>query len=262
MTTIKVPEDTGHLLKLMYRKEKVCILSLNWLQLKKQNEGMGLKNVVITGGNRGIGLALVRLFAKTEQVTALCRKRSAELDAVKNVNVVTEVDLKSWIAVDEAVTQCPQEIDIAILNAGIYEGGSSTLGAIGAKSLQEQFLVNAVAPLMLVQSLLPRLKAGAKVALITSRMASMADNQSGGSYGYRMSKAAMNAMGVSLAQDLRARGVAVMLLHPGFVRTDMTGYSGQLTPQESAELLAKRIEQLTLEQSGQFRHARGEILPW
>jgi NAD(P)-dependent dehydrogenase (short-subunit alcohol dehydrogenase family) len=221
-----------------------------------------LKNIVITGGNRGIGLALVRLFAKTAHVTALCRKSSEELDEIKNVNVITDVDLKSWVVVDEAVSQCPQKIDTVILNAGIYENGGSTLGTIVAKSLQEQFLVNAVAPLMLVQSLMPRLKAGSKVALITSRMASMEDNSSGGAYGYRMSKAAMNAMGVSLARDLKERGVAVMMLHPGFVRTDMTGYSGQLTPQESAELLAKRIEQLTLEQSGQFRHARGEILPW
>lgn len=90
----------------------------------------------------------------------------------------------------------------------------------------------------------------------------MTDNQSGGAYGYRMSKAAMNAMGVSLAHDLKERGIAVAMLHPGFVRTEMTGYAGHYTPSEAAELLAKRIEQLTLERTGEFRHARGEILPW
>ena len=103
---------------------------------------------------------------------------------------------------------------------------------------------------------------GAKVALITSRMGSIADNSSGGSYGYRMSKAALNAAGRSLAIDLAARGIAVGLLHPGYVRTDMTGGSGNVEASEAAAMLVARIDELDAAKSGSFRHANGEELPW
>ena len=115
---------------------------------------------------------------------------------------------------------------------------------------------------MCVQAALDFLTRDAKIALITSRMGSMGDNQSGGYYGYRMSKAALNAAGKSLAIDLTERGIPIAILHPGMVRTEMTGYAGKFTPEEAAELLAARIEDLSMETSGQFRHARGEILPW
>jgi NAD(P)-dependent dehydrogenase (short-subunit alcohol dehydrogenase family) len=93
-------------------------------------------------------------------------------------------------------------------------------------------------------------------------MGSIGDNTSGGSYGYRMSKAALNAAGVSLAHDLRGRGVAVVLLHPGFVKTDMTHGSGNATAPEAARDLIKRIDELTLATTGRFLHANGEQLPW
>ena len=93
-------------------------------------------------------------------------------------------------------------------------------------------------------------------------MGSIADNGSGGAYGYRMSKAALNAAGVSLARDLSGRAIAVALLHPGYVKTDMTGQSGNVTAQQSAKQLIERIEALTLAESGGFWHANGERLPW
>jgi NAD(P)-dependent dehydrogenase (short-subunit alcohol dehydrogenase family) len=93
-------------------------------------------------------------------------------------------------------------------------------------------------------------------------MGSIGDNTSGGSYGYRMSKSAVNAAGVSLAHDLGGRGVAVVILHPGYVKTDMTHGSGNVTPAESARDLLKRIDALTLETTGRFLHANGEQLPW
>ncbi|HEY0715785.1 MAG TPA: SDR family oxidoreductase, partial [Polyangia bacterium] len=110
-----------------------------------------------------------------------------------------------------------------------------------------------------LRSLIPN---GGKLVSITSRMGSMGDNGSGGYYGYRMSKAALNAATVSLARDLRVAGVAVAALHPGFVRTELTGQQGNMTADESARLLADRIDQLTLETSGSFWHASGEELPW
>jgi NAD(P)-dependent dehydrogenase (short-subunit alcohol dehydrogenase family) len=90
----------------------------------------------------------------------------------------------------------------------------------------------------------------------------MADNSSGGYYGYRMSKAALNAAGVSLAVDLRPQGVAVVILHPGYVRTDMTSGHGSVEPADAARMLLARIDALTLEGTGRFLHANGEPLPW
>ena len=137
-----------------------------------------------------------------------------------------------------------------------------SLDELDLESARRQFEVNALGPLRVTQSLLHALKDGAKIALVTSRMGSIADNDSGGSYGYRMSKAALNAAGVSLAKDLRERGIAVAILHPGYVRTDMTGQSGLIDVDESVAGLLGRIDGLDLENSGSFWHTNGELLPW
>jgi NAD(P)-dependent dehydrogenase (short-subunit alcohol dehydrogenase family) len=125
-----------------------------------------------------------------------------------------------------------------------------------------QFRVNALAPLLLTRALLHRMAPHAKVALVSSRMGSIGDNSSGGFYGYRMSKAALNAAGVSLAHDLKPRGIAVAILHPGAVRTGMTNGQGSIDPEASARGLLKRIDELQLESTGRFLHVNGTVLPW
>lgn len=123
--------------------------------------------------------------------------------------------------------------------------------------------INAIAPLRCVETLLPSLGDGAKVCLITSRMGSIGDNGSGGFYGYRMSKAALNAAGVSLARDLKPRGIAVAILHPGMVATDMTArFGGGIPPADSAKGLLARVDELNLDNTGTFWHMNGEVLPW
>ena len=117
-------------------------------------------------------------------------------------------------------------------------------------------------PLRVAQSLLDNLASGSKVAIMTSRMGSVADNDSGGYYGYRASKAAVNAIGKSLAVDLRPRGVSVFLVHPGYVATDMVGRSGDITPEVAAERMVGLLDKLGMEQSGSFRHSNGSELPW
>jgi NAD(P)-dependent dehydrogenase (short-subunit alcohol dehydrogenase family) len=122
--------------------------------------------------------------------------------------------------------------------------------------------VNALGPLRVTAALLPVLGEGSKIAIITSRMGSIGDNSSGSQYGYRMSKAAVNAAGVSLARDLRGRGVAVAIIHPGMVRTEMTSGHG-IEPAESVRGILARIDALTLASSGSFWHATtGEVLTW
>lgn len=216
---------------------------------------------IVTGANRGIGLALCRtLSERGYAVTALCRQSNHLLDALP-IDVQEGYDVTDGTAIDTfANSVAPDTIDLLVNNAGVLQGMS--LNALDVESIRHQFEINALGPLRVTASLIPKLKNGAKVALITSRMGSMGDNESGGSYGYRMSKAALNAAGVSLARDLKVKGIAVAILHPGYVKTDMTGASALIDTDESAAGLLERINELNLENSGSFWHMNGEILPW
>lgn len=216
---------------------------------------------IVTGANRGIGLELARqLKARGASVVAVCRKTSAELDAL-GVRIEAGIDVTEPAASSELASRLTSDdIDLLIHNAGMLVPDS--LDAIDVVKLRAQFELNAVAPLMLTRALAARLHKGSKVALITSRMGSIADNGSGGYYGYRMSKAALNAAGVSLAQDLKPRGVAVVMLHPGAVRTEMTGGHGMIEADESVRGLLQCIDELQPRTSGRFLHQNGEALPW
>jgi NAD(P)-dependent dehydrogenase (short-subunit alcohol dehydrogenase family) len=215
---------------------------------------------LITGANRGIGLELCRqLQGRGETVIAVCRQASPELEAL-GVRIETGVELSDESAIAELVGRLGElRLDGAILNAGILE--ADDLPSLQASSVLRQFEVNALAPLLLARALLPHLGEGSKLALITSRMGSIDDNGSGGYYGYRMSKVALNMAGRSLAIDLRPRGIAVAILHPGMVATRMVGFSG-IPPQEAARGLVARIDALSAATSGDFLHANGEPLPW
>lgn len=220
-----------------------------------------MKNTVIIGANRGIGLELTRQLADNGwRVTAACRQPSTELQAL-DVEVVDGVDVTDTASLDRLASALgPDSTDLLINNAGVMRAVS--LDTLDPQAIRRQFEVNALGPLLVVHALLPTLRNPAKLALISSRMGSVADNDSGGSYGYRMSKAALNAAGKSLAHDLAERGISVALLHPGYVRTDMTGNRGLIDVDEAASGLLARIDALSLETSGTFWHSNGEILPW
>jgi len=219
-----------------------------------------MKHVVITGANRGIGLELARHYQREGwQVTGVCRESSTELAAV--AEVIDGIDVTSAAAVKRlAATLSGKSIDLLINNAGLLN--DEVLGQLDFDSIRLQMEINAYAPLRISEALLPNLVAGSKIALITSRMGSIADNDSGGRYGYRASKAALNAFGKSLSVDLKDRGIAVALLHPGYVKTRMVNFGGLISPEESAAGLAQRIAGLNLENSGSFWHGNGEELPW
>jgi NAD(P)-dependent dehydrogenase (short-subunit alcohol dehydrogenase family) len=217
--------------------------------------------IVITGANRGIGLAIALIYRKRgDRVIALCRRASNELRD-SGAEIVEGVDVTSPEALQKAAADVG-DVDVLIANAGVLSNEPLSEVAGAVDRIQQQFRVNALGPLLTVHAFADKLASGAKVALITSRMGSMADNTSGGSYGYRMSKAALNAAGRSLANDLASRGIAVGLLHPGYVRTDMTGGRGDIEPAEAAARLVERIDELNARNSGTFRHANGEELPW
>lgn len=217
---------------------------------------------IVTGANRGIGLALVRQLAvRGAEVLATCREASQPLKEL-GVEIVEGVDVAEPAGIERLSAAVGQRtISLLINNAGILVWGDR-LGALNVEGIRRQFEVNALAPLLVTEALANRLQKGGKVALITSRMGSIDDNGSGGVYGYRMSKAALNMAGKSLAIDLRPAEVAVAILHPGMVKTDMVGDAGQVEPEDAARGLLARIDELTLNTSGGFWHANGERLPW
>lgn len=217
--------------------------------------------VVITGANRGVGLALAEHYQQEGwRVIGVCRQTSDELERVadkviEGIDVTQDDDIARLSAALAGHT-----IDLLINNAGLLL--DDVLGDIEIDSLRQQMEINAYAPLRVSEALLPLMKKGSKIANITSRMGSLADNDSGGRYGYRASKAALNAFGKSLAIDLKPRGIAVAQLHPGYVKTRMVKFGGHISPQESATGIAACIKALNLESSGGFWHSNGEQLPW
>lgn len=231
-----------------------------------------MATTLITGTNKGIGLEFCRQLAQRgDQVIATCRQPSPELQAL-SVRIIEGIEMTS----DESAARLAREladvrIDCFILNAGVFD--SSALGELDFGRMLYEYDVNALGPLRIVQAMLPRLSAGVKIVLITSRAGSIGDNTSGRNYGYRMAKAALNMAGVSLAHDLRPNGIIVSLLHPGMVDTDllrggrgalgsMAQGPGVVSPEVAVRDMLERIDELTIETSGRFLHRNGEELPW
>ncbi len=218
------------------------------------------KKILITGANRGIGLELCRqLASRGDEVIAVCRSAGKQLRAL-NLRVIEEIDVSVADSVSSLRTQLAVVgLDWLINNAGILS--VETLDSLDFEAMERQFRVNSLGPLRVTSALLPNLSAGAKVGIVTSRMGSIEDNSSGSYYGYRMSKAAVNMAGMSLARDLQDRGIAVTLLHPGMVATEMTGGRG-IPPETAASGLIQRMDALDMTMTGSFWHAAGERLPW
>jgi NAD(P)-dependent dehydrogenase (short-subunit alcohol dehydrogenase family) len=218
-----------------------------------------MSTYLITGANRGIGFEMSRiLVGRGDKVIAACRSASPQLlglgvEVLENIDVSQPESIKAM-----AKSLDGRPIDVLINNAGILS--REPLSDLDLSRIQSQFEVNTMGPLLVSQALLPNLSAGSKLIIITSRMGSVEDNTSGGMYGYRISKAGVNMVGKSLAEDLRDQGIAVRLLHPGMVATEMTGGNG-IPPEESASSLIARIDELTINATGEFWHANGECLP-
>lgn len=223
-----------------------------------------MSTILVTGANRGIGLALAKQYtSRGDDVIGVCREGSDEL-AATGARVEAGVDVTDGAALASLAKRLGDaRIDVLVCNAGILS--KESLGDIdedGFERMRQQFEVNSLGPLRTVQALSDHLSKDAKVGIVTSRMGSVSDNDSGGHYGYRASKAAVNAIGKSLALDLKDRGIAVMLLHPGYVQTEMVGGGGDISPDAAAAQLVERLDELTLAQTGSFRHAKGDALPW
>ena len=220
-----------------------------------------MKNIIITGASSGIGLSLCKHYQQQGwQVYGACRQASTELAGL-NISVIENVDISKQEGIQALNNSLSNiSIDLLINNAGVLK--DEVLGRINFDSIQSQMEVNAYGPLKVTEALQGNFSQNAKVAMITSRMGSIADNTSGGRYGYRMSKAALNIASVSIAHDLKHKGVAVGIIHPGLVGTRMIGGYGDITPDQAASRIAQRIDELNLNNSGTFWHSNGETLPW
>ncbi|MEC8677798.1 MAG: SDR family oxidoreductase [Candidatus Margulisiibacteriota bacterium] len=216
-------------------------------------------NIAITGANRGIGLELSKQLGQDNLIYALCRNASTELSQLKNVKIIENVDVKNQESIQKAAEACGQ-IDVLINNAGILK--RVDFNNFDEAIIREQWEVNAMGPLRVTKAFKDNINSPGKVILITSRMGSVADNESGSHYGYRMSKAALNMAGKSMAIDFKADNIAVGIIHPGWVQTDMTGHTGHYDVVQAASQIIDRIKGLSLSNSGTFWHSDGQILPW
>merc|ERR1711997_1109005 len=222
---------------------------------------IAMSKILVTGTNRGIGLELVKqLTAAGNKVFATCRSASDELKKVDNVVILENVSVDNDGVIDvlKSSEDLPEKLDGVICNAGVLV--RNNLESLSDTStLLQQFQTNSLGPLRVFKGVESRLGSGSKFAIVTSRMGSVADNGSGGHYGYRMSKSAVNSAAKSLSIDLQERGVAVALLHPGYVRTDMTDHNGFIDTPESASGLIARYQELNMSNTGTFWHMNGEI---
>ncbi len=226
--------------------------------------------IVVTGTNRGIGLEFVRQFlSRGDQVEATARdpQHATELKALQGtagerlrihrVDVADDASVKGFADALE-----PGSVDLLVNNAGI--GVWSGLDDLDFEEAKRLFDVNALGPLRMTRALLPRLRLGQgkRVVHLTSQMGSIADNSSGGSYAYRMSKAALNMAAKSLAIDLAPDRIISVVVHPGWVQTEMGGEGAVTAPSEAVAAMIQVIDRLEPADSGKFLHANGSRLPW
>ena len=227
--------------------------------------------VVITGASRGIGLEFVRRhLGRGDHVEAVVRSPhpgdelatlASELGGQLRVHACDVASDAGARALAESLGDAA--VDVLINNAGVM-GQMQALDALDHDDILRTFDTNALGPVRVTAALLPHLRRAPtrKVAHLSSGMGSITDNTSGGAYGYRMSKAALNMACRSMAIDLRAEGFKVVVLNPGWVQTDMGGQGAPTTVEESVRLLMERIDQLTPEQSGTFLDYRGHTWSW
>ena len=219
-------------------------------------------NIAIVGSNRGIGLELVNYYTQAgHEVYAFCRNTSQALEEINPKEIITGFDVKNIDAINKLQPSINDiYFDEVIHVAGILK--SDDFNSLDKNDLLEQFEVNALGPVLSFKSFLPHMDKGSKFSILSSRVGSIKDNSSGKNYGYRMSKAAVNMAAKNLSIDAKDKEISVLVLHPGYVKTDMTQQNGHVSAAESAQQIAKLIEEKDLMDTGTFWHANGESLPW
>jgi NAD(P)-dependent dehydrogenase (short-subunit alcohol dehydrogenase family) len=230
-----------------------------------------MSTLLITGANRGLGLEFVRQYAADGWQVHACCRNPAEADALQHLagaqkNIVLHaLDVENLAAIDAlAHTVAGEPVDLLLNNAGVYPDRHSGLGHTDYAAWQTAFRVNTMAPLKMAEAFLSNLERGEgkTIATISSKMGSLDDNTSGGCYLYRSSKAAVNMVMKSLSLDLADRGIKAVILHPGWVQTDMGGPNALITPEQSVSGMRRVLSGVKHEDSGGFFAYDGSSVPW
>ncbi|MDJ0840552.1 MAG: SDR family oxidoreductase [Acidobacteriota bacterium] len=226
-----------------------------------------METVLITGANRGIGLEFVRQYvADGTRIIATCRNPDGaeDLKAIAGDVTIFPLEVTDPDSIQAlAASLGDQPIDILVNNAGVY-GKKAFLGNIDYDNWLEVMAVNTLAPMRIAEALLDHVSRSRRkvMAMITSKMGSIADNSGGGSYIYRSSKAALNAAVKSLSVDTMNKGMTCVVLHPGWVQTDMGGPNALITPTQSVSGMRRVLADLTQADSGRFLNYDGSDIPW
>ncbi|MFW5660610.1 MAG: SDR family oxidoreductase [Oceanicaulis sp.] len=229
-----------------------------------------MPHALITGANRGIGLEHARqLLSREWTVTAAVRDPGGAgdlkaLDPGDGRLRIEAYDASKLDAAQNLKKKIDGPLDILFANAGVMGPSEQEFGKAAQEGFMDTLRVNALAPLALAEAFADQVAQSQMkvIALQSSRMGSIADNGSGGRYAYRASKAALNAVGKSLSVDLKDKGIVVLILHPGWVRTDMGGPNGNLTVRECVDGQLDLIARANPDMNGRFFHVSGEDLPW
>ena len=229
------------------------------------------QNVLIIGASRGIGLEWANQFSSRSDINLYltCRTINSNLQAFQTkyptVKIIENIDVSDDQVV-ENLKNCqllPKTLDLVIFNSGVLKR-EPKFSDWTTESLIYQFNINSIGPLRAMRGLENKLNEAnslSKFFIVSSRMGSISD-ASGGLYGYRMSKTAVNMAGKALANDFKDKNIAVGILHPGYVNTEMTDHNGSISPKESVDGMIKIVDQFDLEKTGRFFHMSGEELPW
>ncbi|MFW6300659.1 MAG: SDR family oxidoreductase [Oceanicaulis sp.] len=229
-----------------------------------------MPHALIAGANRGIGLEHARqLLSREWTVTAAVRDPGGAgdlkaLDPGDGRLRIEAYDASKLDAAQNLKKKIDGPLDILFANAGVMGPSEQEFGKAAQEGFMDTLRVNALAPLALAEAFADQVAQSQMkvIALQSSRMGSIADNGSGGRYAYRASKAALNAVGKSLSVDLKDKGIVVLILHPGWVRTDMGGPNGNLTVRECVDGQLDLIARANPDMNGRFFHVSGEDLPW
>ncbi|MEH6456591.1 MAG: SDR family oxidoreductase [Cocleimonas sp.] len=231
-----------------------------------------MPTLLITGANRGLGLELCTQFLDLGwQVHASCRNPDSatrlSVLADKHPQLLTThaLDVSQSEQISDLKTQLgDMPIDILFNNAGVYAGESAEFGHSNTEVWLEAFNINVISPMKMMEAFVDNV-ANSKHKIIgsmSSKMGSISDNSRGGSYAYRSTKTALNMVMMNAAHDLKAKGIAAVILHPGWVRTDMGGPNGELSVEESATSLRNILTNASIEDTGKFFDIDGSIIPW
>ncbi|QOJ23685.1 MAG: SDR family oxidoreductase [Gammaproteobacteria bacterium] len=232
-----------------------------------------MKTLLITGANRGIGLEFVRQYAADGWHVLACCRKPATADTLNRLTsqhpdqiTVHALDVTDHQQIAQLANALSgQSIDLLINNAGVYPPArGDTFGRTDYAAWQHALEVNTMAPLKMSETFIKQIARSElkTIVTITSKMGSIADNRGGGSYIYRSSKAGVNIVIKSLSIDLSPQKIIAVVLHPGWVKTDMGGSGALITAEQSVTGMRRVINSLTLQDSGKFYAFDGQEVPW